>query len=138
MPKEPEEEGGFTVVDKRGRRGEPAESAPPRASVTPPEPFSPPPALAFATPEPDLTALFLMLASSALVHVGAAPDPLTGVARRDLEQARFTIDLLRLLRDKTEGHRTVEESQLLEEILYNLQIQFVEAAGGASRSGESR
>ena len=137
MPKEPEE-GGFTVVDKRGRRGEPAESAPPRASVTPPELSSPPPASAFATPELDLTALFLMLASSALVHLGAAPDPMTGAARRNLEQARFTIDLLHLLRDKTEGHRTAEESQLLEEILYNLQIQFVEAAGGASQSGESR
>lgn len=137
MPEEPEE-GGFTVVDKRGRRGEPAESAPPRASVTPPELSSPPPASAFATPELDLSALFLMLASSALVHLGAAPDPLTGAARRNLEQARFTIDLLCLLRDKTEGHRTAEESQLLEEILYNLQIQFVEATGGASRSGESR
>lgn len=137
MPKEPEE-GGFTVVDKRGRRGEPAESALPRASVTPPELSSPPPASASATPELDLTALFLMLASSALVHLGAAPDPMTGAARRNLEQARFTIDLLHLLRDKTEGHRTAEESQLLEEILYNLQIQFVEATGVASQSGESR
>lgn len=134
MPEEPEE-GGFTVVDKRGRRGEPSEPPPPRSSGTSPEPFNLSPVSAFPAPaEPDLTSLFLMLASSALVHLGAAPDPMTGVARRNLEQARFTIDLLGLLRDKTEGHRTAEESQLLEEILYNLQMQFIEAAGGASRS----
>lgn len=138
MPKEPED-GGFTVVDKRRHQGEPAEPPPPRSSGTPPEPSKPPPASAFATPaEPDLTSLFLMLASSALVQLGAAPDPMTGAARRNLDQARFTIDLLRLLWDKTEGHRTAEESQLLEEILYDLQMQFVEAAGGASRSGSSR
>ena len=136
MPKEPEE-GGFTVVDKRARHGEPAaEPTPPPSFGARSELSSPGPASAFATlPEPDLTALFLMLASSALVHLGEAPDPMTGAARRDLAQARLTIDLLRLLQDKTEGHRTAEESRLLDEILYNLQLQFVEAIGEASQSG---
>jgi len=138
MPKESEEE-GFTVVDKRGRRdaSEPAEEpVSPRFSRARSEPSGPSPASAFAAPPgPDLAALFLMLASSALVHLGKAPDPGTGTARQDLGQARLSIDLLRLLRDKTEGHRTAEESQFLEEILYDLQIQFVEAMGGASRSG---
>jgi len=78
-----------------------------------------------------LTTLFLMLASSALVHLGKAPDPTTGVAQRDLAQARLSIDLLRLLGEKTEGHRTAEESQFLEEILYDLQMQFVQAVGGS-------
>jgi len=135
MPKESDQE-GFTVVDKRGRRDEPAaEPAPPRSSSPRVERSAPEPASAFETSEPDLTALFLMLASSALVHLGAAPDPMTGAPQRDLAQARFTIDLLRLLRDKTEGHRTPEESQLLEEILYNLQIQFVGAMERPSQSG---
>lgn len=136
MPEEPEE-GGFTVVDRRGRGGAPTEPTPLRSPGTPPEPSNPPPASAFAAPaEPDLTSLFLMLASSALVHLGAAPDPMTGAARPNMEQARFIIDLLCLLRDKTEGHRTAEESDLLEEVLYNLQVQFVQAAGGVTRPGE--
>ncbi|MBI4561839.1 MAG: DUF1844 domain-containing protein [Candidatus Rokubacteria bacterium] len=75
----------------------------------------------------DLSALFLMLASSALVHLGAAPGAEGG--QRDLGQARLCIELLRLLQDKTQGHRTPEENQLLEEILYDLQLRFVEAAG---------
>jgi len=74
----------------------------------------------------DLNALFLMLASSALVHLGVAPG--AGGSQRDLPQARLCIELLRLLQDKTEGHRTAEESQLLDEILYDLQLRFVEAA----------
>lgn len=136
MAEEPREE-GFTVVDKRGRGDAPAaEPVPPRSSAASFEGSDRASAPMFATAsQPDLSTLFLMLASSALVHLGEAPDPTTGASQRDLAQARFSIDLLHLLRDKTEGHRTVEESRLLEEILYNLQMQFVDATGGASQSG---
>ncbi len=138
MPKEAEGE-GFTIVDKRGRGAAPESAVKPPSpgfSRTGSEPSRPAPVWASETPpELDLTALFLMLASSALVQLGKAPDPTTGAARRDLPQARLSIDLLRLLRDKTEGHRTAEESQLLEEILYDLHRQFVEAVGEASHSG---
>lgn len=135
MPKEPEEQ-GFTFIDRRGSRGEPAPKPAPPPSAAGSERSGPVPTSAFETsPEPDLTGLFLMLASSALVHLGEAPDPMTGAPRRDLAQARLTIDLLGLLRDKTEGHRTEEESQLLDELLYNLQIQFIQAIGSAGPSG---
>ncbi len=137
MPKDPEEE-AFTVIDKRGRRDPPdpgAETASPQFSRTRPEPSAAPHGSPLGPPqELDLTALFLMLASSALVHLGTVPDPMTGVARRDLAQARLSIDLLRLLREKTEGHRTADESQFLEEILCDLQMRFVEAVEEASRS----
>lgn len=139
MPKEPEEN-GFTVIDKRGRRDAPEHAAETTAagfSQPPPGPSASAHDLPGAPPrELDLTVLFIMLASSALVHLGKAPDPMTGVPQRDLTQARLSIDLLRLLREKTEGRRTAEESQLLEDLLYDLQLQFVEALGGATpRSG---
>jgi hypothetical protein len=70
-----------------------------------------------------------MLASSALVHLGEAEDPVTGESHRDLAQAKYTIDLLLLLREKTEGNRNPEESQLLEGILYDLQMRFVQDVG---------
>jgi len=69
-----------------------------------------------------------MLAHSALVHLGETPDPETGGGSADLAQAKFSIDLLRLLKTKTEGNRTPEETNLLEGILYDLQLRFVEAA----------
>jgi hypothetical protein len=69
-----------------------------------------------------------MLASSALVHLGEVPDPTTRKVQRDLAQARYTIDLLILLREKTEGNRTPEETQLLTEIISDLQMRFVRTA----------
>lgn len=71
-----------------------------------------------------------MLASSALVNLGEAADPATGERILDLEQAKEAIDLLSLLRIKTEGNRTEQESRLLEEMLYDLQLRFVRSAKG--------
>ena len=68
-----------------------------------------------------------MLASSAVVALGHAPDPLTGQRQTDLAQAADAIDLLVLLREKTESHRSVEESRILEELLYDLQLRYVGA-----------
>ena len=73
-----------------------------------------------------------MLASTALVNLGEAPDPGTGDRVLDLEQAKEAIDLLSLLRTKTAGNRTEQESRLLEEMLYDLQLRFVRAAKGGS------
>lgn len=81
---------------------------------------------------PDLRGLFIMLASSALVNLGEAADPATGERVLDLEQAKEAIDLLALLRVKTSGNRTDQESHLLEEMLYDLQLRFVTAARSAT------
>jgi hypothetical protein len=69
----------------------------------------------------------MMLASSAVVALGDAPDPLTGQRQIDLAQAADAIDLLILLREKTEGNRSAEEHRILEEVLYDLQIRYVRA-----------
>ena len=121
---------GFKVVDRRLREGESEPPPRPKASETPrgPEPVPPAePAGAVAPETPDLTALFLMLASSALVHLGEAADPMARGVRKDLGQAQYVIDLLLLLREKTEGNRTEEETRLLSEILHDLQVRFFRA-----------
>jgi hypothetical protein len=66
-----------------------------------------------------------MLAGSAAMALGDAPDPSTGERQLDLDQAADIIDLLMLLRDKTEGHRSAEETQALDALLYDLQLRFV-------------
>jgi Domain of unknown function (DUF1844) len=66
-----------------------------------------------------------MLYSEALVHLGQVPDPMTGQPQPDIEQAQFTIDLLSMLKDKTEGNRTAEETTVLDEILANLRMAYV-------------
>ena len=129
----------FKVTDRR-RRDETDESP---TLPAPPDPAAPAPRAAAAgsasqgpapAPQggPDLQGLFIMLASSALVNLGEAADPETGERVLDLEQAKEAIDLLSLLRVKTEGNRTDQESHLLEEMLYDLQLRFVRAAKGAA------
>jgi Domain of unknown function (DUF1844) len=111
----------FKVTDRR-RRQETEDSPQPAASgaEAPPTPATPgPPA------ERSLAGLFMMLASSAVVALGHAPDPLTGQRQIDLVQAAEAIDLLLLLREKTEGHRSDGESRMLEELIYDLQLRYV-------------
>src|SRR6058998_2100616 len=130
----------FRVTDRRRRDDDAPEEAP-TGSVAPEAapPIAPTPGRSTASPPlpdapaggPDLQGLFIMLASSALVNLGEAADPSTGQRVVDLEQARDAVDLLVMLRTKTEGNRTPQESQLLDEILYDLQVRFVRAAKGA-------
>ena len=132
------EDEAFKVTDRR-RRDE-ADEAPPAPAPPVPAPPVPSGATEPAAPRdptappqggPDLQGLFIMLASSALVNLGEAADPETGERILDLGQAREAIDLLSLLRTKTEGNRTEQEGHLLEEMLYDLQLRFVRAAKGA-------
>lgn len=130
-PDSPEE--GFRVVDRRGRATEPEPSSPYRIDPQPhrQDPVPRAESAEAVVPEtpgaPELASFFLMLASSTLVHLGEAADPVTQEIRKDLIQAQYTIDLLILLRDKTEGNRTPEETQLIAEVLRDLQMRFVRA-----------
>jgi hypothetical protein len=67
------------------------------------------------------------LAHTAAVHFGDVPDPTTGHALPpNLAAAQQMIDILALLEEKTRGNLTAEERQLLEQILYELRLRFVE------------
>jgi hypothetical protein len=129
----------FKVTDRRRRDDiDEAPAGPAPTEPAAPAPRTAPAGSAFQGPAappqggPDLQGLFIMFASSALVNLGEAADPETGERVLDLEQAREAIDLLSLLRVKTEGNRTEQESHLLEEMLYDLQLRFVRAAKGAA------
>ncbi len=137
----------FKVRDRRRRDDTDEETTPAPAPAEPPRaaaPSNPPPRIETPGPRvagpspgapsegPDLRGLFIMLASSALVNLGEAADPATGERVLDLEQAKEAIDLLSLLRTKTTGNRTDQETHLLEEMLYDLQLRFVNAARQAT------
>lgn len=121
-------ETGFRVVDRRGKDTEPeGKSVSPSPRQGPGTAAESAGAAAPETPRAELAALFLMLASSVLIHLGEVADPVTQEVRKELGQARYTIDLLMVLREKTESHRTPQETQLLEEMLHDLQVRFVRA-----------
>ena len=120
MTQQPEED--FKVTDRRRRDQEPrgAEGTP--AGEAAGAPSAPP-----AGDTRSLADLFMMLATEAVVALGDAPDPATGQRARELPHAAEMIDLLLLLRDKTQGNRTAVETQILEEVLYDLQLRYVRA-----------
>jgi len=87
-------------------------------------------------PDPELTftAFVLSLASTAAIHFGDLPDPVSGQpSEPDLDAASQMIEILGLLELKTRGNLTAEERQLLEQVLYELRLRFVEAKAGEKR-----
>lgn len=141
---EREPDPGFNVVDRR-RRGEeteaPASRAAPPVLESPRQASPPPPHSTVAGPGPtvgappgapkaDLTSLLVMLYGDAMANLGQAPDPTTGRPHVDLDQARFAIDLLAMLQEKTRGNRTPDESAVLEEMLTTLRMGYVRLSQG--------
>ena len=76
----------------------------------------------------------LSLAATAAVHFGDRLEPgATEIGPVNLEAASQMIDILALLEEKTRGNLTEDERQLLETILYELRLRFVEAQGQDKR-----
>jgi hypothetical protein len=79
-------------------------------------------------------AFVLSLAHTAAVHFGDIPDPVSGQKSEvNLPAAQQMIDILALLEEKTRGNLTAEERQLLDQILYELRLRFIEASKPQSR-----
>ncbi len=76
-------------------------------------------------PEINFASFIFSLSTTAMYHFGDFPDPVTKESRKNLAAAKQTIDLLSILKAKTEGNLTADEKQLLEGILYELRLRFV-------------
>lgn len=82
------------------------------------------------------SSFIISMASSAMVHLGEVPDPVEGEPRPNLALARQTIDVLGVLKDKTQGNLDEEEEELLETLLYDLRMKFVEKRKGGEQGQE--
>jgi hypothetical protein len=79
-------------------------------------------------------AFVLSLATNAAIHFGDLADPVSGERPPcNLEGASQMIEILALLDLKTRGNLTAEERQVLEQVLYELRLRYVEAAAGEKR-----
>lgn len=92
------------------------------------------------TDKPQITfSLFVLsLSASAEIHLGRLPVPGTDQpAPPNLTEAAHLIEVLAMLKEKTDGNLDESEEQLLEAILYDLRLRYVEVAGAEKRVGES-
>ncbi|MCB0341884.1 MAG: DUF1844 domain-containing protein [Pseudobdellovibrionaceae bacterium] len=79
--------------------------------------------------EASFSTLILSIASSAAMALGLAPNPTTDKMEKDLNMAQFNIDLLVLLKKKTQNNLEKDEQEFLETILNDLQMKFLQAKG---------
>lgn len=133
MDEDKEDRRGFRVTDRR-RFSDTGEMRP-QAATEPTEPSrATPPAApekpAASRPVEDEAVTFstfvLGLSTQVLLHLGEIPNPVTGAVERDFQAAKQVIDILGILADKTRNNLEAGEHALLESILYDLRMRYVE------------
>ena len=70
--------------------------------------------------------LVLSLQAAAMQHLGKVMSPMTGKVERNLEVARHSVDMLEMLKRKTDGNLSDDEKQTLDHILYELRLNYVD------------
>jgi hypothetical protein len=103
---------------------------------TSPEPPRKAPESSRALPPADFATLVLSLGSSAAMYLGDEGKPTSSEkTQRNLPMAKHAIDLLTILEEKTKGNLSPEEEQILESLLFDLRLRYVEALKTAPSSG---
>jgi hypothetical protein len=111
-----EEKKSYTFTDKRGLNKE-TEPVHEMNTESPKE----------SIPKIDFPTLIMSFASASMISMGLVPDPVTGEIQKSLLIAQQNIDVISLLREKTRGNVTPDEERLMEQILYELRMHYVEA-----------
>lgn len=78
-------------------------------------------------PEPSISVIISSITTQALIGLGLMGHPISKKKVVDLDSARFSIDLLEVLEEKTQGNLTDIERRFLETVLHDLRMKFVEA-----------
>lgn len=76
----------------------------------------------------NFSAFISSLAMQGLMMLGELPNPATGKKELELEQAKYIIDTLIMIKGKTKGNLTKDEGKILEQAMYELQTRFVAKA----------
>ena len=74
----------------------------------------------------DFSAFILSLNASSLIHLGEIPDPQSRERTMNIPAAKHTIEILEILKEKTAGNLDQEETKLLDDILFNLRLKFLQ------------
>ena len=88
-------------------------------------------AAAERAPEARFDLFISSLAMEALIALGDMPHPTTRAQSTNLSQAKYLIDLLGILEQKTAGNLHVDEEKLFKDTLYQLRMRYLAKGGGA-------
>ena len=90
-----------------------------------------------AMPPASFEMLLTMLATEALMALGQMPHPMTGERHVDRSQAKYLIDTIEMLHNKTKGNLTADEQQLIDSLLHQMRLVFVETASQPAATDSS-
>jgi hypothetical protein len=114
----PEQSQGFTVAEQ-GKDSEPQNK-----TDSSQEPL----------PEINFSTFVISLSTQALMHLGEIANPLSGKSEIDVPVAKQMIDILGMLQEKTRGNLDAGEARLMEDLLFDLRMKYVEAVKKKDRS----
>ena len=77
-------------------------------------------------PEADFKFFLTTLGMQAWIAPGMVPNPINNKTEENINQAKFIIDTLEVLQQKTKGNLDKDEAELLEHLLYDLRLAFVD------------
>ncbi|HSL60479.1 MAG TPA: DUF1844 domain-containing protein [Desulfotignum sp.] len=78
-------------------------------------------------PRVDFSSFILSIYSSGLVQLGKVADPSTGETKKDLMVAKYTVDMMAMLAEKTKGNLNKDEENLMRALLSEIRLAYVEA-----------
>ena len=79
--------------------------------------------------EPEFSHLIETFAVQTLISLGKVMNPITEKYERDLTLAKYHIGILGVLEQKTKGNLTPDEDKLLNELLHNVRMAYIDASG---------
>jgi predicted nucleotide-binding protein len=82
--------------------------------------------------------LVLMFQTAAFQQMGKIQNPITGKIETDLSQAKFSIDILGMLQDKTNANLTQEEKKFLDHVLFELRMNYLDEVKAEEKKKEEK
>ena len=70
--------------------------------------------------------LIFSLKTSAIMQLGKVANPLTGKIERNLNEAKYTIDMLNMIKEKTKGNLTSDEQKIIDDAVFEMQMNYVD------------
>lgn len=90
----------------------------------------------FLPQEADFTFFISTLGMQASIALGDMPNPMTKKQETNLDQAKFFIDTIAMIKGKTSGNLSLEEDNFLDKLVYELKMRFVQKSNETKSEGE--
>jgi len=81
--------------------------------------------------------LVMIFKTAAFQQLGKTLNPITGKVEKNLEQARFSIDMIEMLKERTRGNLSEDLDKLVDSTLLELRMNYVEEADAKAEAGDA-